>query len=92
MSPAASPSREPPPVPADAFLVAVTRCSGILLGVLLSVVLAVLVFPKSASHQATDNLAEALSGLCLLSQIAWKSRREVAELGEVRGLSPGGFS
>lgn len=58
---------------ADAFLVAVTRCSGIILGVLLSVILASLVFPKSASHQAADNLASALEGLCSLCQIAWNA-------------------
>lgn len=35
----------------DAFLVALTRISGILLGVLLSLALSVCIFPKSASHQ-----------------------------------------
>ena len=35
----------------DAFLVALTRISGIVLGVLLSLALSVCVFPKSASHQ-----------------------------------------
>ena len=56
---------------ADAFMVALTRCSGIILGVFLSVVLAVLVFPKSASHQATDNLSEALLSICKLCRLAW---------------------
>ncbi|KAK9807116.1 hypothetical protein WJX73_006825 [Symbiochloris irregularis] len=55
----------------DAFLVALTRISGILLGVLLSLALSVCVFPKSASHQATDNLGAALQGLIQLSQLAW---------------------
>lgn len=50
---------------ADAFLVALTRISGILLGVLLSLVLSVFVFPKSASHQVSCNLA------CLKSEICW---------------------
>ena len=35
----------------DAFLVALTRISGIVFGVLLSLALSVCVFPKSASHQ-----------------------------------------
>ena len=55
------------------MLVALTRCSGIILGVLLSVVLASLVFPKSASHQAADNLAAALENLCDLCRIAWNA-------------------
>jgi len=38
-------------IAADAFLVALTRCSGIILGVVVSILLAILVFPKSASHQ-----------------------------------------
>lgn len=54
-------------------MVALTRCSGIILGVFLSVILAVLVFPKSASHQATDNLSEALQNACNLCQLAWHS-------------------
>ena len=35
----------------DAFLVALTRISGILLGVFLSLLLSVVIFPRSASHQ-----------------------------------------
>ena len=35
----------------DAFLVALTRISGILLGVFLSLSLSVIIFPRSASHQ-----------------------------------------
>ena len=58
---------------ADAFLVALTRCSGIILGVLVSVILASFVFPKSASHQAADNLAAALESLCHLCEIAWNA-------------------
>ena len=61
---------------------AVTRCSGILLGVALSVVLAVVIFPKSASHQATDSLAAALEGLERLCGIAWNSPHLADELGE----------
>ena len=37
---------------ADAALVAVTRISGIVLGVFLSLIMSVIIFPKSASHQA----------------------------------------
>ena len=62
---------------------AVTRCSGILLGVALSVVLAVVIFPKSASHQATDSLAAALEGLERLCGIAWNSPHLADELDEV---------
>ena len=40
-----------------------TRVSGILMGVFLSIWLSVLIFPKSASHQATDCLAAALQGV-----------------------------
>lgn len=61
---------------ADAFIVALTRCSGIILGVFLSVLLAVLIFPKSASHQATDNLSEALQAICELSQLAWHTTKK----------------
>ena len=39
----------------------------------MSVLLASFIFPKSASHQASDNLALALEGLCRLSQLAWSS-------------------
>ena len=34
--------------------------------------MSVLVFPKSASHQATDNLKAGLSALAELNFIAWK--------------------
>lgn len=74
---------------ADAFLVAITRCSGIILGVGVSVILASFVFPKSASHQAADNLASALDGLCRLCDLAWNS----AYLGrpQAEDLSDEGF-
>ena len=39
----------------DAFLVALTRISGILLGVFLSLSLSVIIFPKSASHQVRES-------------------------------------
>ena len=38
--------------PADAYLVALTRSGGIVAGVCLILILSVVVFPKSASHQA----------------------------------------
>lgn len=47
----------------DAFLVALTRISGILLGVLLSLALSVCVFPKSASHQVGACLCVEEAGL-----------------------------
>ena len=37
--------------PADAYLVALTRVSGIVAGVVLMLLLSMVVFPKSASHQ-----------------------------------------
>lgn len=37
--------------PADAYLVALTRSSGIVAGVVLMLLLSMIVFPKSASHQ-----------------------------------------
>lgn len=36
---------------ADAYLVALTRISGIVGGVLVMLLLSVIIFPKSASHQ-----------------------------------------
>ena len=44
------------PDASDAFLIASTRVFGILLGVFLSLVLSVIVFPKSASHQVAPVL------------------------------------
>jgi len=38
---------------ADAFVVAVTRITGIVYGVVLTMVMSVIVFPKSASHQVS---------------------------------------
>lgn len=56
---------------ADAFLVAVTRIGGIVGGVLITLVLAVTVFPKSASHEAADTMSAALQGLMQLYALAW---------------------
>lgn len=51
---------------------AVTRISGIIYGVLLTMIMSVLVFPKSASHQATDNLKAGLIKLAELNIVAWR--------------------
>ncbi len=70
---------------ADAALVAITRVSGIVLGVMLSLLLSVIIFPKSASHQATDSMAAALLALADLSDKAWnrdiKERRDSLDAG-----------
>ena len=52
------------PDASDAFLIASTRVFGILLGVFLSLVLSVIVFPKSASHQVAAVLHRACSHAC----------------------------
>ncbi|CAK0786828.1 hypothetical protein CVIRNUC_010042 [Coccomyxa viridis] len=56
----------------DAYLVALTRISGIVGGVLVMLLLSVIIFPKSASHQASDNMTEALVSLVNLSTLAWR--------------------
>ena len=56
---------------ADAFLVALTRIGGIVGGVMITLVLAVAVFPKSASHEAADTMSAALQGLMQLYALAW---------------------
>ncbi len=56
---------------ADAFLVAITRIGGIVGGVMITLVLAVTVFPKSASHEAADSMSAALQGLLKLYALAW---------------------
>ncbi|KAK9805562.1 hypothetical protein WJX72_005167 [[Myrmecia] bisecta] len=55
----------------DAFLVMLTRVAGIVLGVFLSLLLSVLIFPKSASHEATDSVYYSLAKLADLNRIAW---------------------
>ena len=52
------------PDASDAFLIASTRVFGILLGVFLSLVLSVIVFPKSASHQVAPVQHHACSHAC----------------------------
>ena len=51
--------------------VAVTRISGIVFGVILTMIMSVIVFPKSASHQATDSLQSGLAALARLNAVAW---------------------
>jgi hypothetical protein len=52
----------------DAAIITATRIGGILSGVALSLLLSVTIMPKSASHQATDNLSAAMTGLINLSK------------------------
>ena len=59
----------------DAAWVAVTRISGIVFGVFLSLLLCVLVFPKSATHEAVDNMWHAFADLSALNALAWSGGR-----------------
>ncbi|CAL8465245.1 g4780 [Coccomyxa elongata] len=70
--------------PADASLVALTRIVGIVGGVMLMLMLSVFVFPKSASHQAADNMAEAMIDLVNLSKLAWKATNGNTEKQETK--------
>ncbi|KAK9903224.1 hypothetical protein WJX75_000088 [Coccomyxa subellipsoidea] len=63
----------------DASLVALTRVVGIVGGVMMMLILSVFVFPKSASHQASDNMAEAMIDLVNLSKLAWKATQGSTE-------------
>lgn len=59
----------------DAAWVAVTRISGIVFGVFLSLLLCVLIFPKSATHEAVDNMWHAFADLSALHALAWSGGR-----------------
>lgn len=52
-----------------------TRISGIIFGVVTTMVMSVVVFPKSASHQATDHLKAGLAALAALNALAWRRGR-----------------
>ena len=54
---------------------AATRISGIVFGVFLSLLLCVVVFPKSATHEAVDNLWHAMTDLSALHALAWSGGR-----------------
>lgn len=59
----------------DAAIVAATRISGIVFGVFISLVLCVVVFPKSATHEAVDNMWHAFADLSALHALAWSGGR-----------------
>ena len=58
---------------AGALAVTITRVSGISLGVLISLVLSVLVFPRSASSEALGCIKEAMQALAELNTLAWQN-------------------
>ncbi len=57
---------------------AATRISGICFGVICSVTLSVLIFPKSANCEAVDNMAHALLDLSAFHALAWTGGRSEA--------------
>ena len=68
---------------ADAFILAITRMSGICLGVLLLEACAVIIFPKMATKEALNSMQAAMSGLVELNRKAWQQgtgRKEAAEI------------
>jgi hypothetical protein len=58
--------------------VAATRISGICFGVICSVTLSVLIFPKSANCEAVDSMAHALLDLSAFHALAWTGGRSEA--------------
>jgi len=59
----------------EAAIVAATRISGIVFGVFLSLLLCVVIFPKSATHEAVDNTWHAMTDLSALHALAWSGGR-----------------
>ena len=59
----------------EAAIVAATRISGIVFGVFLSLLLCVVIFPKSATHEAVDNMWHAMTDLSALHALAWTGGR-----------------
>ena len=55
-----------------AFILTLTRITGICSGVILSEILAVLVFPKSATSEALTHMRTALKKLTELNTMAWQ--------------------
>ena len=53
------------------FIVLISRIAGILLGVLVSLMLAVVVFPKSATQECLSHMKGSLEALLRLSEAAW---------------------
>lgn len=62
----------------DAAIVAATRISGICFGVICSVALSVVIFPKSANCEAVDAMCHALQDLSAFHSLAWSGGRSEA--------------
>ena len=56
-----------------------SRIAGILLGVLVSLVLAVIVFPKSATQECLSHMKGSLEALLRLSEAAWPEHLQNAD-------------
>lgn len=66
----------------DAAIVAATRISGICFGVICSVALSVVIFPKSANCEAVDAMCHALQDLSAFHSLAWTGGRSEAIPGD----------
>ncbi|KAK9843259.1 hypothetical protein WJX74_009376 [Apatococcus lobatus] len=78
----------------DAFVLAITRMTGICLGVLLLEACAVIIFPKMATQEALISMQAAMSGLVELNRKAWQQgtgRKEAAEIDLGTPIHPGGY-
>lgn len=77
--------------PGAAFETAVTRTAGIATGVVLSLLLSVIIFPKSASMEAVWELRGALDALVKLGDICWKTQSIFKQelLHSITSLPPG---
>eukprot|EP00891_Asterochloris_glomerata_P003447 jgi/Astpho2/3447/Aster-x0164 len=80
-SPSATSSGQSAFVLAELIFPTATRVGGILVGVLLSLALSVLLWPKSASQEALRHLLHSLQSLQRLNALAWQ--------GSVTGLAAG---
>ncbi|KAK9806935.1 hypothetical protein WJX72_007993 [[Myrmecia] bisecta] len=58
--------------PEGALTLTITRISGIVSGVVLSLITAVLIFPKSATEEALANMRKSLESLTKLNKAAWQ--------------------
>lgn len=70
----------------DAAIVAATRISGICFGVICSVALSVVIFPKSANCEAVDAMCHALQDLSAFHSLAWTGGRTEAIPGDAPEL------
>lgn len=69
----------------DAAIVAATRISGICFGVICSVALSVVIFPKSANCEAVDAMCHALQDLSAFHSLAWSGGRSETIAGSSAG-------